>query len=118
MGNRVLGLATERGPAIVATPVATVVPTDQPNPPGAVVWKHTQVVSVATDPGFPDPRVTPEPPPPPPTPRPTPKPTPTRITPPPDVEGSKAPYTSPPLPIPLVTHTPEGGAADEPSAEP
>jgi hypothetical protein len=120
MGNRVLGQATERGPAIGATPVATP-DTDETNAPGEANWKRQQIVSVATDPAFPDPRVTPEPPPPPqprtpvPLPRasatPSPSPTPTPST----------PYTSPPLPIPLVTHgteqgTPGGGQSPEPSA--
>lgn len=111
MGNRVLGLATERGPANVSTPVATVVPTGEPNPPGTIVWKHTQIVSVATDPGFPDPRVTPEPPPPPPTARPTAKPT-ASPTPKPSPSGSREPYTSPPLPIPLVTHSGDAVSPD------
>ena len=111
MGSRVLGLATERGPAIGATPVAT--PLAEDSSGDTEGWKHEQIVSVATDPGFPDPRVTPEPPPPPPPPpraatplpRPSPSPTPT-------VSGSNPPYTSPPLPIPLVSHT------FEPSAQP
>src|ERR1700722_14638721 len=69
MGNRVLGQATERGPAILATPVATPVGFDPD--PGDVNWRRNHVVSVATDPAFPDPRVTPPPPPtaPPPPPR-------------------------------------------------
>jgi outer membrane biosynthesis protein TonB len=106
MGNRVLGQATERGPAILATPVAT--PTvAESNPAAQANWRRVQVVTVATDPAFPDPRITPEPPPPPrpatprpPTPKPSPAPTPTPRT--------GAPYTSPPLPIPLVTHGGEG----------
>ena len=111
-GNRVLGQATERGPAILATPVATPVGagTDEPE----MNWKHAQIVTVATDPAFPDPRITPEPsptPPPyvPPKPvapvaAPSPSPTPT---------SSREPYTSPPLPIPLVSHTP----LEEPQVE-
>ncbi len=61
MGNRVLGQATERGPAILATPVATPVGFDPD--PGAVTGRRNHVLSVATDPAFPDPRVTPPPPP-------------------------------------------------------
>jgi len=61
MGNRVLGLGTERGPAIVATPVPSIAPSEETNAPGVISWKHNQVVSVATDPAFPDPRITPEP---------------------------------------------------------
>jgi hypothetical protein len=60
-------------------------------------WKRLQVVSVATDPGFPDPRVTP-------TPKPTPKPTPSP-KPIPTINPSEL-YTSPPLPDALGTHEP------------
>ena len=115
MGNRVLGLGTERGPAIVATPVPSIAPSEETNAPGVISWKHNQVVSVATDPAFPDPRVTPEPPPPPPTARPTAKPTPTAPSA-PSESPSKVPYTSPPLPIPLVTHG--GEEASDGSAAP
>jgi hypothetical protein len=62
-------------------------------------WKRLQVVSVATDPAFPDPRITPTPPP---TPKPTPKPTPSPSATPTPLEL----YTSPPLPVPLVSHDP------------
>ena len=62
-------------------------------------WKRLQVVSVATDPAFPDPRVTPPPTPSPkPTRSPTPAPTPT-------VNPAEL-YTSPPLTEPLATHEP------------
>jgi hypothetical protein len=119
MGNRVLGQVTERGPAIAATPVATPVPGGT-NAPALYTWKREQVVSVATDPAFPDPRVTPPPPPPPPryTPAP-PKPTlatPTpRPTPTPRLRNLQ--YTSPPLPLPLVTHTP-GPEGESPTGSP
>ena len=92
MGNRVLGQATERGPAILATPVATPVGADPD--PGDVNWRRSQVVSVATDPAFPDPRVTPPPPPPPADRRATSRPPPPR----PRARvpaASRAPYTSP-----------------------
>jgi hypothetical protein len=115
MGNRVLGQATERGPAIVATPVATPVAQDTSAALGAN-WRRVQVVTVATDPAFPDPRVTPEPPPPPrpSTPRPpTPSPRPART----ESPRSTVPYTSPPLPIPLVTHgTDEAAQSPSPDA--
>ena len=124
MGNRVLGQIASRGPAIAATPIPA--PSVSPNDPGnaggsgTASWKRHEVISVATDPGFPDPRVTPEPPPPPtarPTPRPTPRPsaTPTSDSQ-DDGSGDQAPpppYTSPPLPMPLISHGPE----DAPSAE-
>lgn len=117
MGNHVLGSAIERGPAIGATPV--VPPQDlQTNAPPGANWRHEQAVSIATDPAFPDPRITPPPPP-------TPAPQPTFVatavpirTPAPPVPTAtptplKSKYTSPPLPIPLVTH-----ATREPSSEP
>ncbi len=114
MGNRVLGQATERGPALLATPVATPVGFDPD--PGDVNWRRNRIISVATDPAFPDPRVTPPPPPPPPptvrylpTAAPTPSPSPT---------PSGPPYTSPPLPIPLVSHAPDEGSAEPATAEP
>ena len=110
MGNHVLGQATERGPAILATPVATPVGADTSGPDEAN-WRHNQIVSVATDPAFPDPRVTPEPPPPPPTPPPY-KPT-AEPTPEPSPTASRPPYTSPPLPIPIVSHTPDENATGE-----
>jgi hypothetical protein len=62
-------------------------------------WKRLQVVSVATDPAFPDPRVTPPPPP-------TPKPSPSRK---PGAAPTLNPaelYTSPPLPVPLASEEP------------
>jgi hypothetical protein len=77
----------------------TPVPGDTPSDAGLLSsnWKKVQVVTVATDPAFPDPRVTPPPPPPPP-PRPTPSPTPTPV---PNL------YTSPPLPVPIASHDPD-----------
>jgi hypothetical protein len=113
MGNRVLGQATERGPAILATPIATPASADTGDEGN---WRRNQIVTVATDPAFPDPRVTPEPPPPPPvvTARPTPAPTPI-----PSPTESREPYTSPPLPIPLVSHTPaESESPDQGSPAP
>ncbi len=134
MGNHVLGQIANRGPAISATPI----PTPSPSPDDDVSegslstqWKRRQVISVATDPAFPDPRVTPEPSPPPtpePTRRPTPQPTQQNDTPAPDDTGVDEPqsstYTSPPLPMPLVSHGPDetspgdGGASPTPSASP
>jgi hypothetical protein len=114
MGNRVLGQATERGPAIAATPVATPL-AQETSAVSEANWRRVQIVTVATDPAFPDPRVTPEPPPPP---RPvatrpaTPSPKPRRT----EAPRSLVPYTSPPLPIPLVTHGTDE-AAQSPSPE-
>ena len=95
MGNRVLSQIASRPSEISATPV--------PSPSSSAdderttpLWKRHQVISVATDPAFPDPRITPEP------------------TPPPTDEPR---YTSPPLPIPLVSAAPdESPPADEPAS--
>ncbi len=97
LGDRVL-LQTERRTMTVGSQVTAVPEADSGNHGELKNWKRLQVVSVATDPAFPDPRVTrpPAPPPPPMTPRPTP-------TPPPRARGI---YTSPPLPIPIVSHEP------------
>ena len=78
-------------------------------------WKRLQVVAVATDPAFPDPRVTrpPTPPPQPYTPPPhrdTPIPVPA-VTP----HGL---YTSPPLPVPLVSHDPNEVSTEAPTLSP
>ncbi len=85
IGEHTIFGATERRVAIpeqTVTPVPEDLGSDEPISKN---WKRLQVVSVATDPAFPDPRVTP---PPTPSPRPTPSPKPTR---PPDL------YTPPPL---------------------
>jgi hypothetical protein len=114
MGNRVLGQVAGRVPSFSTTPVplATASPGFAANVP---IWKRTQVMSVATDPHFPDPRVTPEPevvPTKPPTPRPTHSPLPT-----PSADSEAVPYTSPPMPIPLVTHgDDESAQSPEPGA--
>ncbi|HTJ25940.1 MAG TPA: hypothetical protein VMA36_07235 [Candidatus Limnocylindria bacterium] len=101
VGDRVL-LQTERRVPIAGANL-TPVPETNPTPePPIKNWRRQQVVSVATDPAFPDPRVTRPPTPrPKPTAAPTPQPTPT--------PGAPVPagiYTSPPLPIPLVSHEP------------
>jgi hypothetical protein len=118
MGNRVLGQIGSRASGAVVTPVPSPSVSADADAAGHVLWKRRQVLSVATDPAFPDPRVTPEPPPPPPpsTPRPTPKetrtPKPQPATP-AGEESSAPPYTSPPMPIPLVTH----GADESPGPD-
>ncbi|MGB8266172.1 MAG: hypothetical protein WCE44_07630 [Candidatus Velthaea sp.] len=96
IGDRGLRAGTDRQPTVVR-PLATPVP--EPSAAPAQDWKRQQIVSVATDPAFPDPRVArPATPAPSPTPRPTPLPT-------------VAPYTSPPLPVPIVSTAP----ADQPT---
>jgi len=113
MGDRVLGQVaarTEVAPTPLVTPVVEVKDIQS-----ALGWKKIQVISVATDPAFPDPRVTPIPPV---TPRPAP----------PQQQGtaagtisvpptpSPAGYTSPPLPLPIATHAP-GETDTEPPAD-
>lgn len=113
MGDRVLGLIPRRLPVALATPDAV---------PSAAVsdsvvaadWKRRRVVSVATDPAFPDPRVTPAPAPPSPTPKPTAKPTPKPAATPAVPEDSG--YTSPPLPMPIVSHAPDETPQPDPEA--
>jgi hypothetical protein len=123
MGNRVLGQVSARLP-----PPATEAPAPTPSDSGDAAswgaWKHERVLSVATDPGFPDPRVTPEPSRPPESPRPRPTPTLTP-SPGPRIGDEPAPspsssyvYTSPPMPIPLVTHLAPGGAPPPGGATP
>jgi hypothetical protein len=104
MGNRVLSQVSHRADAFVPSPAPTLSVDRSLSGPAAVAWKGRHIVSVATDPGFPDPRVTPEPPPPP-APRPAPKRTPIPTAS-PRGEGTNSHYTSPPLPLPIVSHDP------------
>ncbi len=106
LGDSVLRQATEQR-TTVSNLIMTPVPQTSDDPFQARNWKREQVVSVATDPAFPDPRATPKPTP---TPRPTANPTipPPTIPPTPEESLQKAPvYTSPPLPIPIASHAPE-----------
>jgi hypothetical protein len=122
MGNRVLGQIAARAPDVIPSPVETPSP-DSGAPLQVLAQRQRSALSVATDPGFPDPRITPEPPVPS-TPRPmpkeaaagggvraTPSPSPT-----PDDGETSAPYTSPPLPIPIVSHDPND--LSDPNGEP
>ena len=121
LGDRVL-LQTERRVPIIGSGVTPV--------PGAGAdaasathgelknWKRLQVVSVATDPAFPDPRVTPPP-------RPTQAPytpPPYRATPIPEPtvrpQAPRSLYTSPPLPIPIVSHEPGASETEPPTLSP
>jgi len=116
LGDKIL-LQTPRRPVLVGSGI-TPVPEADPSDRGELKnWKRLQVVSVATDPAFPDPRVTRPPPPPPPvyTPPPLPQ---HRVTPIPVPTVNVAPrggiYTSPPLPLPLVSHDPNEVSTDAP----
>ncbi len=119
IGDRVLSQATEEREPIVG-PTTTPVPGASSDPLFEKNWKHEQVVSVATDPAFPDPRVTPKP-----TPKPSPSPSPTPVpATAPGTAGTPAPgesgagYTSPPLPLPIASHAPDETSADDTSADP
>ena len=119
IGDRVL-LQTERRAPIAGSGVTPVPEADSSAHGELKNWKRLQVVSVATDPAFPDPRVTRPPPPPPPPetptprPRPTARPTPIPVEPPPP----QTIYTSPPLPIPLVSHEPGAPETEPPTLSP
>jgi len=110
IGDRVL-LQTEKRVPIAAGGVTPVPEADTSSAPGN--WKRLEVISVATDPAFPDPRIT-RPPPPPPTPAPR------RATPIPEVTIAPASqiYTSPPLPMPLVSHAPGELETEPPTLPP
>jgi hypothetical protein len=99
IGEHTIFGATERRVEIPEGAV-TPVPDETPGSDEAISrnWKRLQVVSVATDPAFPDPRVTP---PPTPTPRPTPSPKPVRTSNPAEL------YTAPPLEQSAPTEAPE-----------
>ena len=108
LGERVLSQATDRHSPIVG-PITTPVPAAadanlEKN------WKRERVISVATDPGFPDPRVTPTP-----RPRETLAPTPVPRSP-TMAPPSFAPYSSPPLPLPIASHDPSEVETDPPGA--
>ena len=104
MGERVLGHATESAVLVpeVQTPVAR--PTLGPEAGPIRDWRKLQVVSVATDPGFPDPRVTK---PPTPTPKPTRTPTPT-----------PTPFVPTPTPTPPGPDIVPSGSTPLPTAPP
>jgi hypothetical protein len=63
MGNRVLVQVSHRTES-VPTPFFSPPPEEKKDRQVSLSWKRTQLVSVATDPAFPDPRITPVPPPP------------------------------------------------------
>jgi hypothetical protein len=96
IGEHTIFGATQRR---VDVPEQTITPVPEETSSNEAIarnWKRLQVVSVATDPAFPDPRVTP---PPTPSPRPTPSPKPRPTVPLPA-------YTSPALALPLASHEP------------
>jgi hypothetical protein len=108
IGDHILSSGTDRQPTVVR-PLATPVPEQSEGP--VRDWHHEQIVSVATDPAFPDPRVTR---PPTPTPAPTRTPAEPALTPAP----TAPPYTSPPLALPLASHAPDESPEPEETATP
>lgn len=127
MGDRVLGQIASRGggpPSPIPIPSSSATADSLT---GRVLWKRRQVLSVATDPAFPDPRITPEPEIPA-TPRPAirrkPRAAPTIA---PDGVESGPPaarhtpnttYTSPPMPIPMASAAPEETIAPDAAQTP
>jgi hypothetical protein len=117
LGDSVLRQVTEQRSTEATAILTPVPPAPQPTDMGPVHnWKHDQVVSVATDPAFPDPRATRKP-----TPPPTPAPIPT--VPPPTLPPQEnalpvdpPQYTSPPLPLPIASHAPEEVDTEPPDA--
>ncbi len=102
MGDRVIGQVGQRL-ELQPTIVPSIGPTEEPRDDDKrVFWKKSQIVTAATDPAFPDPRVTP---PPTASPRPvTPTPKPTDFT---DNEPSvSARVTASPAPTVLLTPVP------------
>ncbi|GAC1299486.1 MAG: hypothetical protein NVSMB19_03790 [Vulcanimicrobiaceae bacterium] len=115
MGNRVLGQISRRAGG-EATPIPIPSASAADTATNRALWKRRQVLSVATDPAFPDPRITPEPVIPA-TPRPfyarpksaavkAPKAARSPVALPPEATPDTT-YTSPPLPLPIVTHSAE-----------
>jgi hypothetical protein len=114
LGDRVLLQTARRVPIAGSgvTPVPEVQSSDQPFIKN---WKRLQVVAVATDPAFPDPRVTR---PPTPTPRPTAFRTPAQFLTPQPFPSVHGIYTSPPLPFPIASHDPSEVETEPPGASP
>ena len=111
LGDRVL-LQTEKRVPIVGSGVTPVPAVDPSDKSLLKNWKRLQVVAVATDPAFPDPRVTRPP---------TPKPAATRppvVRTPTPLPTVRSVYTPPPLPIPLVSHDPNEVETEPPVPSP
>jgi hypothetical protein len=110
IGEHTIFGATERRVDIPEQQV-TPVPDDTPGADEAIArnWKRLQVVSVATDPAFPDPRVTPPP-------TPTPKPSPSPKGRPANNPGEL--YTAPPLQSPAGSAPPAEAPQRETQQQP
>ena len=122
MGNRVLGQISSRASDNV-TPIPIPSPSAADPTTNRSLLKRRQVLSVATDPAFPDPRITPEPEipatprPRPPSRKPSPSPSPSESG-----TGGPAPevtpntrYTSPAMLIPMASHAPDESVSPDAS---
>ena len=121
-GDKVIGQVTEKRLDSIAPVTLTPAPVQKSASPYGPNWKRTEVMSAATDPAFPDPRVPPVPPPTlPPPPKHTPTPLPTIATPTPTpnlnipIWRREAPL---PTPTPVGSETPYPGPSDSPSPSP
>ncbi len=61
MGSRVIGQIASRSAEAAATPIPLASTPPPDSAASRVLWKRRHVLSIATDPAFPDPRITPEP---------------------------------------------------------
>jgi hypothetical protein len=121
-GDKVIGQVTEKRLDSIAPVTLTPAPVQKSASPYGPNWKRTEVMSAATDPAFPDPRVPPVPPPTlPPPPKHTPTPLPSVATPTPmpnlniPIWRREAPL---PTPTPTGSETPYPGPSDSPSPSP
>jgi hypothetical protein len=121
-GDKVIGQVTEKRLDSIAPVTLTPAPVQKSASPYGPNWKRTEVMSAATDPAFPDPRVPPVPPPTlPPPPKHTPTPLPSVATPTPTpnlnipIWRREAPL---PTPTPTGSETPYPGPSDSPSPSP
>lgn len=121
-GDKVIGQVTEKRLDSIAPVTLTPAPVQKSASPYGPNWKRTEVMSAATDPAFPDPRVPPVPPPTlPPPPKHTPTPLPTVATPTPTpnlnipIWRREAPL---PTPTPVGSETPYPGPSESPSPSP
>lgn len=121
-GDKVIGQVTEKRLEGIAPVTLTPAPVQKSASPYGPNWKRTEVMSAATDPAFPDPRVPPVPPPTlPPPPKRTPTPLPTIATPTPTpnlnipIWRREAPL---PTPTPTGSETPYPGPSESPSPSP
>ncbi len=120
-GDKVIGQVTEKRLDSIAPVSVTPAPVQKSSSPYGPNWKHTDVMSAAADPGFPDPRIPPMPvptPPPPPKNTPTPKAVPATPSPTPNMN---LPIWRRAAPLPtasaVATLTPVPGPSESPTPQ-